>query len=271
LVNFDQAEGLRRMLFNTKPRFVTFLSALSNEERNATLVNLSAGLSALGHDVVLMDARVSGASAAKWLEAPLKTTLIDVLRQKRSVKEATMSTAQGFKLASYCRSQFSTEYFQASDAVLTKLNKIIVSLGNSVDIVLVDGELNDDNKLVSEVLEDGEIVIQVTNHPDSIKAAYGLIKRAHSHFGQRDYGVLVTGVTEMEAHRVFDALAHVAGNFLSVSLNLTGFVPDDDFLRRASRSGRAVIDVFPKAGASVAFSRLAQQLSGFSEFATSPI
>ncbi len=269
MVNFDQAEGLRRMLFNAKPRFVTFLSALSNEERNATLVNLSAGLGALGHDVVLMDARVNGTSCAKWLEVPIKTTLLDIARQKRSIKEATIPTSQGFKLASFCRSQQITEYFPATELVLTKLDKIIVSLGNSVDIVLVDGELNDNNKLASDVLEDGQVVIQVTNHPDSIKAAYGLIKRAHSHCGRRDYGVLVTGVTELEAHRVFEALAHVAGSFLSVSLNLMGYIPDDDYLRRASRSGRSVIDVFPRAGASVAFSRLAQQMSGFNEFATS--
>jgi flagellar biosynthesis protein FlhG len=38
-------------------------------------------------------------------------------------------------------------------------------------------------------------------------------------------------------------------------------VPKDDYLQRASRSGRAVVDVFPKADAAMAFSRLAQRMA----------
>lgn len=261
MVNFDQAEGLRRMLFGVKPRFVTFLSALSNQERNATLVNLAAGLANMGHEVVLLDARENGASAARWLEIAVMATLVDVAKQKYSFDDATIATTQGFKLASMSRAQHSTADFHINDVLLTKLNKIVSTLGKNNDIVLVDGELNDNNALACDVLADGEIVIQLTNQADSIKQAYGLIKRAHTQFGRRHYGVLVTGVTESEAHKVFDALAKVASNFLSVPLNFVGFVPEDDYLRRASRSGRNVIEAFPGAGAAAAFSLLAHTMT----------
>ena len=59
------------MLFGSKPRIVTFLSALGHEEKNATLVNLSAGLGQLGNDVVLLDARNQESpsmTVAMWLE-----------------------------------------------------------------------------------------------------------------------------------------------------------------------------------------------------------
>jgi flagellar biosynthesis protein FlhG len=36
-----------------------------------------------------------------------------------------------------------------------------------------------------------------------------------------------------------------------------GAVPADEYLQRAARLGRAVVDAFPLAGASVAFRRLA--------------
>ncbi len=268
MANFDQAEGLRRMLFGAKPRFVTFLSALSNEERNATLVNIAAGMASIGSDVVLLDARQSGTSVAKWLEMQIKVTLLDVAQEKRSLQNATLTSSQGFKLASLTRCWQNSPDFPANDVVLTKLDRIVAALGNSADLVLVDGELNVDNALPSEVLENGEIVIQLTGQADAIKTAYGLIKRAHSRFGRRHYGVLVTGVNQAEAYRVFEALAQVAGNFLSVPLNLVGYVPEDDYLRRASRSGRNVIEAFPKAMASVAFSRLAHQMTGLNEFAT---
>jgi flagellar biosynthesis protein FlhG len=46
--DFDQAEGLRRMLAGPKPRVYTFLSAASAEEKGAMLVNLAASLSQAG-------------------------------------------------------------------------------------------------------------------------------------------------------------------------------------------------------------------------------
>ncbi|MET3108473.1 flagellar biosynthesis protein FlhG [Oxalobacteraceae bacterium GrIS 1.18] len=267
MVNFDQAEGLRRMLFGAKPRFVTFLSALTGDEKNATLVNLSAGLARLGNDVVLLDARTNGSSVARWLEKHIDTTLLDVAQQKRTIQQATFSVQQGFKLASLSRCQNLSSTFQATYTTLTKLNKVVEKLGHSVDIVLVDGELSDVDQLATAVLEEGEIVIQLTNQSDSIKNAYSLIKRAHNKYGRREYGLLVTGVNEFEARRVYEAMAKAAGNFLSVPINLVGYVPQDDYLRMATRAGRSVIDAFPAAGASMAFSRLAQQLTA-NEFAT---
>ena len=42
--DFDQAEGLRRMLAGPKPRIVTFLSATEQDDKGAMLVNLGASL-----------------------------------------------------------------------------------------------------------------------------------------------------------------------------------------------------------------------------------
>lgn len=261
--NIDQAEGLRRILYGAKPRFITFLSALSNEEKNATVVNLSAGFGRLGNDVLLLDMRnnaVNEPSIVNWLEVDISATLVDVAKQKSAIEQAIHITAQGFKLVSFCRDQHSNVVFEATKPLLSKLNKLVEELGKVADVVLVDGELNDINGLTTQVLNEGEIVILVTNHSDSIKSAYSLIKRSHGKFGRRSYGVLVTDVNESEAQRVYDAMAQVAGNFLSVPLHFMGYVPQDDYLRRASKSGITVLDAFPNAGASMAFSRLAEQM-----------
>lgn len=265
MANIDQAEGLRRMLLasSSRPRVVTFLSAIGGEEKNSTLVNLAAGLEQLGNDVILFDARgpeSSSMTVAMWLETQLAATLVDVARQKCTMHQAVKVTPHGFKLASYCRSQHAPPIFQLSEGLLERLDIMVKKLGNSTDIILADGELHDEHGLSLAALEDGEIVILLTKQQDSLKAAYSLIKRAHGRYGSRPYGVLVTGVNQCEAQRVFDALAQVASSFLSVPLTLFGFVPQDDYLRRASRSGRSVIDAFPGAGASMAFSRLAQQM-----------
>lgn len=257
------------MLFAARPRIVTFLSALGTEEKNATLVNLCTGLGQLGQDVVLLEARLQNAGPSRWLGQNLPLSLVDVAQQRCTMQQALVPTPHGIKLASLCRYQNGTANFPANHALLTKLNQTVVKLGNTVDIVLADGELTDTDRLAASTLEEGEIVIQVTNRPDSIKTAYSLIKRAHAKMGRREYGLLVTGVNEFDAHRVYDAMAQAAGSFLSVPINFFGYVPQDDCLRHATRSGKSVIDAYPQAGTSMAFSRLARHMTGSSDYALS--
>jgi flagellar biosynthesis protein FlhG len=75
--------------------------------------------------------------------------------------------------------------------------------------------------------------------------------------GRRPFGILVTGATEAEAKVVYDNMSSAATRYLAVTLSSMGSVPADEYLQRAARLGRAVVDAFPLAGASVAFRRLA--------------
>ncbi len=81
-------------------------------------------------------------------------------------------------------------------------------------------------------------------------------------FGRRPFGVLVTGADEQRgASWCSDNMAQAANRYLAVELHSFGSVPADDHLKRAARLGRAVVDAFPLAGASVAFRRLAGRLA----------
>jgi flagellar biosynthesis protein FlhG len=68
---------------------------------------------------------------------------------------------------------------------------------------------------------------------------------------------LVTGASEAEAKVVYDNMSAAASRYLAVQLTSMGSVPADEYLQRAARLGRAVVDAFPLAGASVAFRQLA--------------
>ena len=56
---------------------------------------------------------------------------------------------------------------------------------------------------------------------------------------------------------VYDNMAQAASRYLALNLTSMGSVPADEYLHRAARLGRAVVDAFPLAGASVAFRELA--------------
>jgi flagellar biosynthesis protein FlhG len=138
---------------------------------------------------------------------------------------------------------------------LAKTFDVLVKQAGS--IVMVDGEFGADDTFPVPIMATSEIVVQVSTSAASITNAYALIKRLSQHLGRRPFGILVTGATEAEAKVVYDNMSSAATRYLAVTLSSMGSVPADEYLHRAARLGRAVVDAFPLAGASVAFRRLA--------------
>ncbi|NEX62668.1 MinD/ParA family ATP-binding protein [Noviherbaspirillum galbum] len=253
--DFDQAEGLRRMLAGPKPRIFTFLSATSAEEKGAMLVNLGASLVQAGRDVLLFDACNATPGIASRLNADRTGSLLQVAREERHVDAAVQAMPQGFGVAAMLRPGQRNAIRDAE--LMLRTNTAFNTLAGRSDIVLVDAELDKDDSFPLPSLADGEIVVQVANTPESIKTAYTLIKRVNGELGRRPFSILVTGAAEKEAQLVYQNMAQAANRYLAVKLNSMGSVPADDHLKRAMQLGRAVVDAFPLAGASVAFRRLA--------------
>jgi len=76
--DFDQAEGLRRMLAGPKPRIVSFLSACPQDDKGAMLVNLGASLARAGNDVIIVDAceHEYGVTLVPWDQLPKASAMV---------------------------------------------------------------------------------------------------------------------------------------------------------------------------------------------------
>lgn len=250
--DFDQAEGLRRMLAGPKPRIVTFLSATPQDDKGAMLVNLGASLAQSGNDVMIVDACTRDYGVAQRLDVDRGPSLLQVARQECALNQVIHSVPQGFAVATMARTQ------PASADEARRLAKTFdVLVKQSGSIVMVDGEFGADDLFPVPIMAASEIVVQVSTSATSITNAYALIKRLSQHLGRRPFGILVTGATEAEAKVVYDNMSSAATRYLAVTLSFMGSVPADEYLHRAARLGRAVVDAFPLAGASVAFRRLA--------------
>lgn len=262
MANFhtDQAEGLRRMLAGQRPRVFTFLSALPDEEKNAVLANLGASLVRSGSDVLLLDARTAG-GVAEQMNAPRRASLLDVARQEGKTTELVQAMPQGFGVArlahATAQSRAKLQAAAREDLLKHRLEQAFVALAKEHDIVLVDGELSQDDEFALPAMAGGEIVVQVSNKAESIKAAYAMIKRLTSSQGRRPVSVLVSGVGEREAKIVYDNIAQAARRYLATEVGFLGSVPADEHVSRAARLGRSVVEAFPLAGASLAFRKLA--------------
>ncbi|HJV02945.1 MAG TPA: antiactivator of flagellar biosynthesis FleN protein [Burkholderiaceae bacterium] len=249
--DFDQAEGLRRMLAGPTPRIVTFLSATPQDDKAAMLVNLGASLARAGNDVLLMDACASAHGVASRLGLDDGASLLNVARQECALNQVLYEAPQGFTVASMTRGEARRGPDEAR-----RLAKAFDVLVRQTGMVLVDGEF-DGGAFPVPVMASAEIVVQVSNNARSITAAYAMIKRLNHELGRRPFGILVTGASETEAKVVYDNMAQAASRYLALNLVSMGSVPADEYLQRAARLGRAVVDAFPLAGASVAFRQLA--------------
>jgi flagellar biosynthesis protein FlhG len=250
--DFDQAEGLRRMLAGPKPRIVTFLSATPQDDKGAMLVNLGASLAQSGNDVMIVDACTRDYGVAQRLGVDRGPSLLQVARQECALNQVIHPVPQGFSVATMGRTAASS----ADEARrLAKTFDVLVKQAGS--IIMVDGEFSEDGTFPVPIMASSEIVVQVSTSATSITNAYALIKRLSQHLGRRPFGILVTGATEAEAKVVYDNMSSAATRYLAVTLSSMGSVPADEYLHRAARLGRAVVDAFPLAGASVAFRRLA--------------
>ena len=247
--DFDQAEGLRRMLQGPRPRVLTFLSATPEDDKGAMLVNLGASLAQTGNDVLIVDACNVEYGVARRLGLNRGASLLQVARQESALNQVIHSAPQGFSVVPMGTPESTDD--------VRRLSKTFDVLATQAGIVIVDGELGPDGEFPVPLMSSSEIVIQVSTSAASITNAYSLIKRLTQELGRRPFGILVTGATEGEAKVVYDNMSLAATRYLAVKLSFMGAVPADEYLHRAARLGRAVVDAFPLAGASVAFRQLA--------------
>ncbi len=260
--DFDQAEGLRRMLAGPTPRVVTFLSATPQDDKGAMLVNLGASLARAGNDVLLVDACGGEHGVAARLGVAEHATLLDVARQECALNQVINQVPQGFGVVAMSPARHGRRAAERpSPDEARRLAKAFDVLVKQTGIVVVDGDFDGESFPVP-LMASAEIVVQVSASAASITAAYCMIKRLNQELGRRPFGILVTGANESEAKVVYDNMAQAASRYLAVNLTSMGSVPADEYLHRAARLGRAVVDAFPLAGASVAFRRLAGRFAG---------
>ncbi len=253
----DQAAGLRRIMVASKSRVVSIISAEGSQDQPRMLTNLGASMSDEGLDVLVIHA--SKDSSEKRYALDQSPSLFDVVNESRLFTEVITDSKRGFHVSKLMqKNQFN---ISLDSAECEKTNQLFEEIAHQYEVLLVDATLNQDNLLPLKILNDGEIIIQLTRQPDSITQAYTLIKKICSELGRRSFGVIVNHATEAQAQVVFNNISKAAKCFMKIELEFFGTIPNDEHLNRAAKLGRSVGDAFPAAHATEAFKRIAQRLA----------
>lgn len=264
----DQAAGLRRLMSGPKPRIVSLLSATAGNELPRILTNLAASFRHYGSDALIVHAADANAETLRHYRLAGMGSLADVIRGKHTLYDVIRQGDQGYASAVLAPAHLACN--PLPQALADDLGRQLGALAEQFEVVLVEAALDEAQRLPLAMLDAGDIVIQLDRKPASIQQAYRLIKQLHGRLGSRPFGILVTGADETEARTVFDNVAGVARRYLGLKLDYIGHIPADEHMARATSLGRSVIDAFPMATVSRAFTALAGRLGYRRQNAAAP-
>ena len=100
----------------------------------------------------------------------------------------------------------------------------------------------------------------VCDEPASITDAYALIKLLSREYGIQRFRVLANmAQSAQEGRELFAKISRVTERYLDVTLDFIGMIPFDDYLRKAVKRQKAVVEAYPRSRAAMAFKTLAQK------------
>jgi len=252
----DQAAGLRRMMGATHPRLVTVLSTSGQSQSPLLLTNIASSLSANGNQVLLVHpSNITFENRYRLDEIP---ALLDVANYQTPLIKALQEAPEGFAVAKLTHAndrELNLGHYQQA-----QLDTVFEDLTKLYDIVMVDAALDANQSLPLQRLNRQEILIELSNDPQAIMQAYGLIKRICAKVGKRSFSIVVSNASDAQADQVFNRIAGVAWEYLKITLSYFGAIPADEYLNQAAMAGRSVIDTFPGTMAAQAFRQIAQKL-----------
>lgn len=273
--SMDQALGLRRKevtpmelmprqslaSVNTAAvRVIAVSSGKGGVGKSSIVVNLAVALDRIGKRVLIMDADLGLANIDVLLGLSPKYNIGNVLDGSREIGQVLVNGPGRIKILSATSGV--QELTRLSDEQKLLLLDVMDDLQSEVDVVLIDNGAGISDSVLYFSLAAQEKIVVVTPEPTSLTDAYAFIKVLHLRHGERHFKILINSVQDERAGRaVFAKISRVAEHFLDgLALGYLGAIPFDASLHKAVMQQRPLLEAFPAAAASKAFTTLAEIL-----------
>jgi len=219
-------------------------------------INLATALAKRSRSVMLLDADLGLANVDVVLGLEARRTLAHVLDGQCELEDVIIRGPEDLRVvpASSGVRRMARLGAQETAGIINAFS----SLRRPPDTLIVDTAAGINDSVASFVCAASDVLVVVCDEPASITDAYALIKTLSRHHGVAEFRILANSVrSAAQGREVFEKLSRVVHRFLDVSLLYEGFIPDDEFVRRAVQKRKAVVQAFPRCRASLAFRRLA--------------
>lgn len=242
-------------------RVISVTSGKGGVGKSNIVVNLGLALTQQGLKVLLIDADLGLGNLDILLGLTPRFTIQDVLTLRHSLAEVIVEGPGGLKILA--ASSGIPELAMLNETQKLFLLDEMDHYTEDLDAVLIDtGAGISPNVLFFNIAAHERIVV-VNNQPPSIADAYALIKVLATQYGEKNFKILVNGLSRMrEAESVYRTLLKVTERFLGqeISLDYLGFIPLDEAVLQAVIKQQPVLGLYPQAPASKSFLALALSL-----------
>jgi flagellar biosynthesis protein FlhG len=254
----DQAAGLRRKKASLPVRVIAVTSGKGGVGKTSVSVNLAVAMAQGGKQVMLLDGDLGLANVDVMLGLQPSYNLAHVLEGICTLEDTLLTGPGGVMVVPAASGkQHMAELGARQNAGLVQA---FSELRRPVDVLIVDTAAGIADSVITFSQASQEVIVVVTPDPTSLTDAYALIKVLSRNNGVNRVQVLANMVKDAaEAQTVYDNLRLVAERFLDVTLSFLGGIVSDEWLRRAVRRQRAVVDVYPNCASSEAFRTLARK------------
>lgn len=256
----DQAMGLRTMpAVNPKVRVVAVSSGKGGVGKTTISVNLSMALAQAGRQTLLLDADLGLANVDVLLGLQPRYNLSHVLSGACTLADTILEAPHGLRIVPAASGK--EQMAQLTTVENAGLIQTFSQLRQNVDVLVIDTGAGISSGVTTFVQAAQDVLIVALNEPASITDAYALMKVLSREHGVQRFRIIANQVrSDTDGRNVFDNLRRVAERFLDVQLSHFGNIPHDDWVRRAIRKQRAVVDLYPNSVAAAAYRALARKV-----------
>ncbi|MEE9343501.1 MAG: MinD/ParA family protein [Gammaproteobacteria bacterium] len=258
-VKLDQAAGLRKIAKPDPVRVISVTSGKGGVGKTNVSVNLSVALSEAGNNVMLLDADLAMANVDVLLGVHSKHNLSHVISGDRTLEEIIVRgpsdvmivpAASGVKRLS-----------ELTTMEHAGLIRAFSELTDPIDTLVIDTPAGINESVVSFSRAAQEVLVVVCDEPASITDAYALIKVLSRDYGIQHFRVLANMADSVqESNELFKKLTRVTNRYLDVTLEYMGSIPQDEFLKKAVKKQRAVVQAFPRSRSAMAFRGISKKI-----------
>lgn len=239
-------------------RVIAVSSGKGGVGKTSISVNLGIAFTELGKEVLLLDADLGLANVDVLLGLQPSYNLAHVINGERALEEILVPGPSGMKIVPAASGV--ERMGSLSHAEHAGLIRAFSELSYRVDVLLVDTAAGISDSVISFCRASQDVIIVICDEPTSITDAYALIKLLSRNYGVFRFRILANMTqSAQEGHELFRKISKVTDQYLDVMLDYMGTVPHDEFLRKAVRRQRAVIQAYPRSRSAQAFKNLARR------------
>ena len=258
----DQAAGLRRMVSPQPVRVIAVTGGKGGVGKTSVSVNLSIALANMNRSVMLLDADLGLANIDVVLGLHPEYNLSDVMSGERGLEEIVLTGPSGIQVIPGASGI--TRMAEMSPAEHTGLIQAFSEVAHDVDVLVIDTAAGISDQVISFSRAAQEVVVVVCDEPASITDSYAIIKLLNRDHGVQRFHILANMTRSVQEGRdLYNKMCRVTDQYLDVMLTYMGLIPYDDNLRKAVKSQKPVVELFPRSRSAQAFKNLAKKTDGW--------